>query len=198
MMVLRGTSSPKGLATRDRILSSAIKRFAAEGFQASSVAQIARDAGLTPPAVHAHFGTKEALFIAAFERDIEGMLGVLTSRLTGDVLRPRQVGRLSELLAEIERHPLVYRVFQGREPERTAPLLELPSVQAVLSQLVDLLRSAQQSGLVRNDFDPSVLGGAVMTLMLTLLLGAVQIGPIGGEEQRAAIAAIIATGVLAR
>jgi AcrR family transcriptional regulator len=197
-MVLRRTSSAKGLATRDRILAAAINRFAAEGYQASSVAQIARDAGLTPPAVHAHFGTKDELFTAAFERDIEGMLSVLTSRLTAGVLRPRQDGRLGELLAEIERHPLVHRIFQGREPERTAPLLELPSVLAVRSQFIELLRTAQQSGRVRNDFDPAVLGGALMTLMLTLLLGAVQIGPVGGDEQRAAIAAIIATGVLVR
>jgi AcrR family transcriptional regulator len=74
-MILRGTSSAKGLATRDRILSAAIGRFAAEGFQSTSVTQIARDAGLKPPAVHAHFRTKDELFTAAFERDVVVTLG---------------------------------------------------------------------------------------------------------------------------
>lgn len=48
--------------TRERILDSALRLFALHGYAGTSVRMIARDIGLTDPAVHYHFPTKRGLY----------------------------------------------------------------------------------------------------------------------------------------
>lgn len=61
-----------GDTARHRLVRVALEQFAANGFEATSTAQIARRAGVTQPLVHYHFESKEALWRAAvlsvFER----------------------------------------------------------------------------------------------------------------------------------
>jgi AcrR family transcriptional regulator len=51
--------------SRDDILRAARERFAAQGYAAATIRQIAADAGVDPALVHYFFGTKDALFGAA-------------------------------------------------------------------------------------------------------------------------------------
>ena len=46
---------------RERILQVALEEFAANGFEGTSMAHIARRAGVTQPLVHYHFASKDAL-----------------------------------------------------------------------------------------------------------------------------------------
>lgn len=50
--------------TRNKILSSAVKQFATEGYDHTAVADICREAGLSKGAFFHHFPTKQALFLA--------------------------------------------------------------------------------------------------------------------------------------
>ena len=47
---------------RDDILNAALKCFAESGFEGTSIADIARAAGVGHPLVHYHFGSKDALW----------------------------------------------------------------------------------------------------------------------------------------
>ncbi|GGD08455.1 CerR family C-terminal domain-containing protein [Pyruvatibacter mobilis] len=49
-------------STREDLLQSALKLFAEKGFYGASIAQIARELGLTKQALLHHFGTKEKLY----------------------------------------------------------------------------------------------------------------------------------------
>lgn len=187
----------KGLATRQRVLRMAVVRFADQGFRQTSVAQIARDAGVSAPAVHGYFGSKEDLFRAAFAHDVDDFLQVFRARLAGGQLLGSGATLLPALLAEVQNHPLVRRVMQGREPERTVELLELPAVASTRADLVTAVAAAQTAGLLRDDFPAVALAGALETLILALLLGAVQVGMIGDEHRRAALAAIVFKGLMA-
>jgi AcrR family transcriptional regulator len=187
----------KGDATRQRVLACAVARFADDGFRQTSVAQVARDAGVTAPTVHAHYGSKEELFRAAFEHDIAALLDVITARLASGAL-PGLGGGLRlipDLLAAIDDHPLARRVFQGREADRTRELLTVPAVVRTRERLTDLVAGGQRAGLIRGDLAPEALAGALETLVLALLLGAVQVGMIGDEQRRLALVAIIAAGI---
>jgi AcrR family transcriptional regulator len=61
--------------TRARLIQSAEKIFARDGFEAAKLEEIAADAGYTRGAFYAHFESKEDLFFAMLEREI-------TSRIT--------------------------------------------------------------------------------------------------------------------
>src|SRR5437016_2873742 len=52
---------------RERILSAAIRAFAEVGYAGATTAGIARDAGVTQPLVHHHFGSKDGLWRAAVD-----------------------------------------------------------------------------------------------------------------------------------
>jgi AcrR family transcriptional regulator len=54
-------------ATRDRLLASAWQHFAEGPFERVRLADVARDAGVSVQTLHAHFGTKDALFVAAWQ-----------------------------------------------------------------------------------------------------------------------------------
>jgi AcrR family transcriptional regulator len=53
-------------ATRDRLLASAWQHFSEGPFEAVRLADVAADADVSVQTLHAHFGTKDALFVAAW------------------------------------------------------------------------------------------------------------------------------------
>lgn len=55
-------SAAHSATTRERILASARRLFAAHGYQGTSIRMVARDCGLTDPAVYYHFRTKADIF----------------------------------------------------------------------------------------------------------------------------------------
>ena len=65
-------------AERERlILDVAHARFAAYGFGAVTMDDVAADAGVTKPLLYAYFGNKERLYLACMERAGEAMLAVV-------------------------------------------------------------------------------------------------------------------------
>ncbi|MCZ9881630.1 TetR/AcrR family transcriptional regulator [Arthrobacter sp. B2a2-09] len=58
----------RGDERRERILAAAVHRFAHRGYDATRIADIARDAGVTDAGLIHHFPTKLALFLTIVER----------------------------------------------------------------------------------------------------------------------------------
>jgi len=185
----------KGAVTRQRILICAVARFATEGFRQASVAGIARDAGVTAPAVHAYFGSKEELFRAAFEHDIAGFMDVVKGRLTEPTFPAGNTDLIPALLGELETHPLARRIFQGLEADRSQELLHLPAFQQIREEMVRAVADRQAEGVLRADLPPQTLADALEVLVLALLLGATQVDLIGDEQRRLAILAVIKRGI---
>jgi len=63
--------------TRARLIQSAEKIFARDGFEAAKLEEIAADAGYTRGAFYANFDSKEDLFFALLEREIGSRIGAL-------------------------------------------------------------------------------------------------------------------------
>jgi AcrR family transcriptional regulator len=57
--------------TRDRILDTSVKLFADKGFAQTSLRAITAEAGVNLAAVNYHFGSKDALILAVFERILD-------------------------------------------------------------------------------------------------------------------------------
>jgi AcrR family transcriptional regulator len=58
--------------TRRRILDAAVTAFSASGWTGTTVAEVARSAGVTPQAVHLSVGAKPALLVAAVAHAVAG------------------------------------------------------------------------------------------------------------------------------
>src|SRR5215469_1309592 len=161
------TSSPfaKGTATRQRILDAAVARFASQGFRDTTVAAVARDAGVTAPAVHQYFGSKQELFHAAFEYDVAPVLEVLRGgRAMALDSTAAQHGLVPRVAAQFAAHPLAMRILQGNEPEHTAELMALPAVVEAHDRLTRRVAEDQQAGALRDDLPAGALADALETL----------------------------------
>lgn len=79
-------------ATRADILAAARARFAADGYDRTTMRAVAADVGVDPALVFRYFGSKQDLFAAAAELtlDLPDLTGVAPEDL-GDVLLPRFV-----------------------------------------------------------------------------------------------------------
>jgi AcrR family transcriptional regulator len=63
--------------TRAELLDAAARVFAAQGFHAASVDQVAEAAGYTKGAVYSNFSSKEELFLELLERHLDQAIGLL-------------------------------------------------------------------------------------------------------------------------
>lgn len=76
--------------TRAAVLEAAQRRFASQGYAATTVRAVAKDADIDPALVMRHFGSKEGLFAAATEVDLSlGSLGDVADDQVGAALARR-------------------------------------------------------------------------------------------------------------
>jgi len=68
-------------ATRQRILDTAERLFADQGFHATTLRQITREAGVNLAAVNYHHGSKDALILAVFQRRLDELNSDRLTRL---------------------------------------------------------------------------------------------------------------------
>src|ERR1700735_4001629 len=150
------TPETKGTQTRRAILQAAIIRFGRDGFRATSVADIARDASVGGTVAYAYFPNKEALFLAAVDEDAAGVIheGLATVLDEPDVRRWHDT-LIFTLVDAVERHPLARRLLAGLEPEVTVRVLEIPALNELRKACTEMLRNGQAAGLVRPDIDPA-------------------------------------------
>jgi AcrR family transcriptional regulator len=172
-----GRGTGKGAQTRRAILDAAIVRFGRDGYRATSVADIARDAGVGPTLAYAYFPNKEALFMAAVDEDAAHVIGEgLTGALEWpDVADWRRL-LLVTLIGALDHHPLARRLLAGLEPEVTARVLEIPALEELRKVCAERLAADQRSGRVRPDIDPVTMANGVVAVVLSLLMSVVQLG----------------------
>ncbi|MBX7539694.1 TetR/AcrR family transcriptional regulator [Qipengyuania sphaerica] len=126
---------PADTAKREAILEAATRAFFGSGFAASSIEQIAADAGVSKVTVYSHFGDKRGLFAAAVEGECErlrdqfqvtpDLRGTLRQRLTaigetmvGFLSRPEMVQFERRIAAETEHEPDIGAAFLESGPHR--------------------------------------------------------------------------------
>lgn len=130
---------------RQQILDAAIPLFARQGFDPTSVSQIAREAGLSHGTIFLYFTTKEALFHAAvmepltiaeeqYQRillgegtPLERIRRMIREQLFLFARRNSSVRLVQSVLAQAERFPdLVQEIhaFSGRYADLICPLIE--------------------------------------------------------------------------
>ena len=175
-------TTAKGEQTRRAILDAAIARFGRDGYRSTSVAHIARDAGVSGTAAYAYFADKEALFFAAVDEDAAAVIEEgLSTVLDGSGVRDWQQTLVFTLLGAVERHPLAQRLLAGLEPEVTDRVLEIPALEELRKAVAERLRAEQLDGTVRPDIDPVAIANGVVAIVLSLLMSVVQVGGRAAE-----------------
>ena len=186
----------RGAQTRDAILAVAIERFGRDGYRATSVADIARDAKVSGTLAYAYFGNKRALFLAALDADVAALIDEGVSSVfdtPGDqTWRDSLVFTLTEAL---DHRPLARRMLAGLEPEVAARFVELPAMEELRSAVAVRLRADREVGLVPGDIDAEAIGHGIVGIFITMFLAAVQFGVGAGATQGREMLAVIEAAV---
>ena len=152
----------KGAQTRRAILEAAISRFGRDGYRTTSVADIARDAGVG--------GT------VAFDEDAAAVISQGLAHLDDPDVEDWRSSLIFTLVGAVDGHPLARRLLAGLEPDVTARVLEIPALAELRKACTERLRDEQVTGTVRPDIDPSSIANGVVSIILSLLMSVVQLG----------------------
>jgi AcrR family transcriptional regulator len=167
----------KGEQTRGAILRAAIDRFGRDGYRGTSVADIARDAAVGGTVAYAYFPNKEALFLAALDEDAAAVIHEGLGDVADASVEDWRQRLIFTLVDAVTRHPLARRVLAGLEPDVTERVLDIPALAELRKACAERIRNEQLGGRVRADIDPMTIGAGLVSIMLSLLMALVQVGP---------------------
>ena len=164
--------------SRSLLIAAAQKHFGLHGYKASSVHDIARDAGLNVSLVNYHFGGKEALFRECFAQAglarMEVAERILNNKPTSlDEVKVRLSLFIDEMLMDGIKNPEVFSIIQ-RELSAEFDILGDTFRKTFLKTfelLSRFLGTAKESGILAKWTDPNLtavhLIGAVMHTIRT-------------------------------
>jgi AcrR family transcriptional regulator len=182
----------KGELTRRDILAAAVARFGRDGYRATSVADIARDASVGGTVPYAYFAGKEALFLAAVDEDAAA---VIREALSGAFEQPGlpdwQDTLLGTLIGAVDQHPLARRLLAGLEPEVTGRVLDIPALADLRRVCAERLAADQRAGTVRPDVDPATMASGIVAIVMSLLMSVVQLGLDATSPYAGHVAAVL-------
>jgi AcrR family transcriptional regulator len=102
----------KGEKTTGRILDAAESLFAAQGYDGTSLRQIAQITGIKEPGLYNHFASKQAIYEAVLHRAINPMVTALSSQLS-QASDLRDYTDLPSIMTDILfEHPHIAALFQ--------------------------------------------------------------------------------------
>jgi AcrR family transcriptional regulator len=139
------------------LLEVSVGEFIARGYDATSMEDLSRAAGITKSSFYHHFAGKEALLRAALERALAGLFWVLDEpgATTGSALaRLRHIvrGQVAVLQRDLPYVTLLLRVRGNTESERWA----LERRRAFDAQIAALVREAVEAGEIRAGVEPAL------------------------------------------
>lgn len=155
---------------RESILDAATEVFAAAGYRAARVSDVAARIGVSEPLIFQNFGSKEALYAAVLDRVADGIQRELQAPAG-------QHGPAADLLAHVlspsrvsGRHgPGAHGVLFGD----AATLLADPgptesarsAARRLAGHLADLVRRGQADGSIRADADPEAAAWMLLSVL---------------------------------
>jgi len=172
----------------DSVTDVAFGIFAERGFDAASMEDVARAAGITKASIYHHVPSKEALLARGLDRALRALFGVLDepeARAGGARARLAHiVRRVAEITMSMRAEvSVLFRVRGNSTTEREA-MERRRSFDAIVT---DLVREAQAAGEIRADIEP----GLIVRLVFGMSNSVVEWYRPGGRTPAAAIAAAV-------
>ncbi len=153
------------------VLRVAVDLFNRQGYDATSVGDVARELGLTKSAIYHHVPSKEHLL----QRAVDEALDALTAALdevsaavgldAGQRLRVAVRSSVTTLVGHLPAVTLLLRVHGNTPVEKAA----LARRRGIDERLADMVRDAVDEGVVRDDLDPLVISRLLFGMVNSLV-----------------------------
>jgi len=171
---MEGAQLGQPQATQDKILATAARLFSEQGYENTSLSQVAKEANVSKALIFWHFDNKESLFRAALHRTIEPYF-IKIDDLEG-LDEWGQMERLIDLFYDFVRKNtysvrfLFTLILRGeRQPDEAINRLnELYRV--FRSLLADVIESGRASGRFRADVQPALDASLIFAALVGILI----------------------------
>lgn len=121
----RNSAGKAAPPTREVILDTAERLFAARGVDGVAVRDLAREMRLTAPSLYNHFPSKQALYDAVLERGLHPIVEFLAEAWHPGALQPDRVrATVDRLVGHLAKHPHLARLLQRALLEETGEAQE--------------------------------------------------------------------------
>jgi AcrR family transcriptional regulator len=163
--------------------------FATHGYEATAIDEVAAQAGVSKPIVYEHFGSKEGLYAAVVEREMDQLVARVSEVISRGTARARLEGAVRAFMAYVKEEPAGFAVLTRDSPNSSA--------RRGLARVIDDL--AERIGdIFRSEFERAGYNPRVAPIYANALLGMVtQVGHWWAAEKRALSAEHVAHHVAA-
>lgn len=175
-------------ATRDAVQTAAVRVFARRGYAASSIRDIAAEAGVSVGSIYRHYPTKEALYANLLDQALTGLVA-LAEELSGpgrpvELIRDFTTRYLSDLTADdgaaefvvVINQGVTARVEAGEAGEAGEANRVFSAHRSMWRAFEDLIRRGQEVGEL-GDGDPAQLTTCYFATLGGLTSIRVALGP---------------------
>ena len=187
---------------RRTILDAAVRVFAAKGYHACRVGDIAEEAGVAYGLVYHYFPSKEAVLEAIFRETWGALLGALRELEARSEPAQEKLRKVAAIVLRSWRNdPDLVRVLV-REVARSPHLQqEVDEIAQAFAALERILRGGVEEGSFRDDVDPRLaawmLYGALEEILTGWVLGQLPDADEDVASAERAVADILGRGLLA-
>jgi TetR/AcrR family transcriptional regulator, fatty acid metabolism regulator protein len=185
---------------RQRLLGAAVRVFAAKGYHACRVGDIAEEAGVAYGLLYHYFPSKEAVLETIFRDTWTQMLDRIREVETSGEPAGEQIRRVAALVLRTwKRDPDLVRVLV-REVTRSPQLQnEIDEIGLAFDALERIIAAGQDQGELRRDIDPRlgalIFYGAMEEMLTSWVLGGLPDGDEGVARAEQAVVDVLCNGI---
>ncbi|MCY7396710.1 MAG: TetR/AcrR family transcriptional regulator [Nocardioides sp.] len=182
---------------QETVLRRAIDLFIRQGYDATSMGDLARELGLTKSAIYHHVPSKEHLLAAALDEALDTLTAAIDAAAAArgvdaqERLRTAVRESVQILVDHLPAVTLLLRVHGNSELELAA----LKRRRALDDKLADLVRAAADAGAVRDDIPPELISRLVFGMVNSLVEWYRPGGPVDADTLARSVAAIAFDGL---
>jgi AcrR family transcriptional regulator len=185
---------------RDTVLRRSIALFNEQGYDATSVGDLAQHLGVTKSALYHHFASKESILEAALDEALDGLGRAVSGAVAGardgsayERLRATLDASVHILVAHLPAVTLLLRV-RGNSPTEKAALERRRRIDEELAVLV---AEAVEEGRLRSDLDADLVSRLMFGMVNSLVEWWRPDGPLHPDDLAAAVTGVVFDGLRA-
>lgn len=163
------------METREKIITTAVRLFSAQGYANTSLSQVAKDASVSKALIFWHFDNKETLFRTAVQRTLEPYFINVLDDLEGLGEADQIKHLIDEYYAFVSKNVFSVKFFMSlllrdeKHPDDvTGHMAQLQRV--FMNLLVDIIESGQRKGLFGGHVVPERDAGLIMSALHGILV----------------------------
>ena len=182
------------------VLRRAIELFIRQGYEATSIGDLARELGVTKSAIYHHVPSKEALLAAALDEALDGLSTAIDDAVAAppegsayERLRTAVRQSVEILAAHLPAVTLLLRVRGNSEVELAA----LKRRRVIDDKLAGLVQAAVDEGSLRADIPPELISRLLFGMVNSLVEWYRPEGPVSVHELSFSVAELAFDGLRA-